>query len=262
MSMPNFLLEIGQLKSLFKIWSRNSSVSKNLAGAHLNYSYGWVPTIGDARAMLDVVRNTEAKLKAFERSIGQVFTGSIVLKSSEFADSGTTAVAAHVGVQWKGSVTRLVKAHLKWTPVPLKAMDPVVKLVRAYADALGFELNARVVWDALPLSFVLDNFIKFGDYIEQFSFDTLELPIRFVDSCVTYREVIKVECVGLVHGQPYCSDAIGAPVHAGPATLDQSYFERVPLLPDSSGFTLAGWKSPKLGQWLKLVSLATVLSQR
>jgi hypothetical protein len=260
MSMPNFLLEIGDLKTLFKLWRSNAGLARNVAGAHLNVSYGWLPTIGDVKATYDAVFNTLAKLRAFEKSLGKVFQSSITLSNTSYTSKGTALVSTHVGHEWTGTIKSVVRGHMRWKPKPLKVMEPIPKMLRAYLDALGVQLNARIVWDAIPLSFVIDGFIGLGDWLEQFQFDTLELPIEYVDSCLTYKETLKVENVGLVHGTPYCSDAISPPVRSAPATWDRTFFERLPIMPDGSGFNLADWKSPKLGTWLKYVSLATVLS--
>lgn len=262
MSMPNFLLEIMQFKLLFKLWRSNVGIAKNVAGAHLNYSYGWVPTIGDARSILNVVRSTLARIQEFEKSTGKIFSSTVTLLDTSYTSKGTGLVASHVGQEWHGTIRRVVRGHLRWKAMPLKALAPVPKALRAYLDALGFQLNARIIWDAIPLSFVIDGFIGLGDWLDQFQFDSLELPISYVDSCLTYKETLKVENIGLVHGAPYCSDATTPPARSAAAVWSRTFFERLPILPDETGFNLSGWKSPKLGVWLKYISLATVMSSR
>lgn len=259
-SMPNFLLEILELKSLFVLWKRNLGIAKNVAGAHLNVSYGWLPTIGDVQNTVVAVANTLDKIKMFEQHIGVPIRSSITLSNNTYTGKGTVNHGPHVGSEWQGSIKTVVRGHMVWKPKPLKLMAPVPKMLRAYLDALGFQLNARIIWDAIPLSFVIDGFIGLGNWLEQFSFDTLELPIEYVDSCLTYKETLKIETVGLTHGAPYCSDAISPPARSAAAVWERKFFERLPILPDGSGFSLAGWKMPKLGTWLKYVSLATVLS--
>lgn len=258
-SIPNFLLDIKDLKALFKLWKSNLSLAKNAAGAHLNYKFGWAPTYGDISAMVDVIRNMQAKLKAFEDSLGRVFTRSTTIFQDSFESSGHSLPQSNVDLWWNGSITRTVTAHFKWRPKPLAVMGGMDKILRAYLDALGFELNPRILWDAVPFTFVIDWFFGVGSWLDNFKVDTLELPIEYIDSYLQYSESKKVASyVGMYYTNP-------SPFVAGsvwpPWTTTEKFFQRMPIFPDYATLAGLGWRTPTLGQASLLVSLATVLKK-
>ncbi len=127
-------------------------------------------------------------------------------------------------------------------------------MLAAYLDALGFELNPRIIWDAVPFTFVLDWFFGIGSWLERHKYDTLELPFLWVDSYVQYKEAVQVESrLTLTH-----TNVSGA-FNYSPWVTSRQYFERVPAKPYEDVFQGAGWRVPTRGQAELLVSLATVL---
>lgn len=257
-SVPNFLADIEDVKSLYKLWKLSASFEKNVAGLYLNYKFGIKPTIGDVSAIVEVLTGMRAKLKAFEQSLNVLFTGRKTVLSDTITKSGSFNYQSdsHQPCYWTASLTRKCTAHIKWRPQPLAVMGGMDKNLRALLDSLGFELNPRIIWDALPFTFVLDWFFGIGGWLDNFKIDALELPIAYVDSALHYKEVIKIESTLFLDKNSSISSMTQWPS----MVTTSDYFERMPIYPDYLTLKGLGWRMPTTTQAVLLASLATVLS--
>lgn len=258
-SVPNFLIEIASIKALFKLWKTSVGIAKNLAGAHLNYKFGWKPTIGDLTAVVEGVRSLKDRIAAFEKTLNVLFHRQTTLLDETTTISGTLK-AGHTEYQcsWTASVHRTCTAHFAWRPQPLQAVSDLKKNLLGLLDTLGFELNPRIIWDALPFTFVIDWFFGVGSFLERYRVDTLELPIVYVDSYLQYKEVMTIES-SVQTG--FGNAAVHPWARSGGWVTSETYFQRMPIFPDYSVLTGIGWRMPTLNQATLLVSLAVVLKR-
>jgi hypothetical protein len=258
-SVPNFVIEIGQIRELFQLWKKNLGIAKNLAGADLNYHFGWKPTMGDLKNVLDAIVNLSNEVTRFEKALNQLFHRSASVYSDSQSASGNPLLPGFSTrwLPWNASIKRSVTAHVVWAPQPLQVIGALDKVLRSLIDSLGFELNPRIIWDALPFTFILDWFFGFGSFLERFKVDALELPIVYVDSYLQYKEELVID------SQIVQSVSTQNPVYrSGGMTTQINYFERMPILPDYPTLRDIGWKKPTINQARLLVSLATVLAKR
>jgi hypothetical protein len=257
-SVPNFLIEISQIKMLFNLWRSNVSFAKNVAGANLNYNFGWKPTIGDLSSVIGAVRNLQQRIAEFERSLNVLFHRQTTLFEDTLTSSASLSSTPFAGwkTDYSASIKRSMTAHVVFRPAPLQALSNFNKSLRAILDSLGFELNPRIIWDAIPFTFVVDWFFNFGKFLEQFSFDTLELPIVYVDSYLQYKEELVCNSqVSYIPVSPESGTSVG-----GGWTLKEKFFHRVPIFPDQSIIYGLGGRYPSTNQVVLGLSLLTVLT--
>lgn len=258
-SLPNFLLELGDIKSLFELWKSNVSLAKNLAGARLNYSFGWKPTIGDVAAMLDAVRSFKDKLQHFRESLNSITNKDYLMSKVAANKTGSSYNSTtHGRTDWTGSLSGTVKVHLKFKYLEIPEMSNTELELRGLLDTLGFELNPRIIWDALPFTFVIDWFFGVGSWLQNFKIDTLELPISCLDASVSYKEVLKVESTTTFNPTGWPTDATSTEVMGGCVTTS-TLFDRRPFLPDFATLSGLGWRKPSFNQLVNLTSLVVVL---
>jgi hypothetical protein len=158
---------------------------------------------------------------------------------------------------WTGTVIQTCTAHVVWRPQPLQAIGALKKTLLGLLDTLGFELNPRIIWDALPFTFVIDWFFDVGGYLNRYSIDTLELPIVYVDSYLQYKEELVIESSQI---QGYLTPGQST-IRSGGWTTTEKYFQRMPIFPDHSTLTSIGWKFPTTNQAVLGLSLAVVLKK-
>jgi len=260
MSAPNFLYEIKQITSLVELWKKNLSLAKNLAGAFLNYKFGWRPTNGDILQMIDGVSQLEQKLREFVAHVGQIQSGQVTCLKETVTTSGLLTIDVNKRCKWFGTLTKSVAGFVVWAPQPLAVLDNFDKTLRGLMDVFGVQFNPRIVWDAMPFTFIIDWFFGVGAWLETFSVDALELPIKYVDSYLQYKESIKIESYSYMDpGLQPGNTQVGREVSGGWVTTEQR-FQRFPIFPDYATLAGLGWKVPTIGQTTLLVALATVLA--
>jgi hypothetical protein len=287
LSLPNFLVDLKQIGSLaddvrpfmnlvsaeaktqrlvdlnrYRALSGKDqlkSASKLVASKRLSYKFGWKPTIGDVTAMLDAVLGLKDRLEAFKNSIGVDLSYT---KTLENVDTWKTGQFNYGGfnyypTNWAGYLKGKVQYHAKYTPQPLAVLGPLDEKIRAVLDHFGVELNPQILWDAIPLSFVLDWFTGFGDWLGNFKVDALQLPILLTDSAVSYKETYQVNSRLITNPSGFAF--VTAP-HTLPGFSSESrFYHRMPVDPSVATMRQLGWKRPTKSQWINFVSLATVL---
>lgn len=258
-SLPNILIDIKQIRMLFAQWKKSLGIAKNLAGAHLNYKFGWKPMLGDLAALAEALLLLKGRLSAFERACGtlqkyqETYLSETVSKSGTFTYGGASLVCS-----WKGTITRTCVAHLTFRIMPLKAVGDLKMVLNAGLDALGIELNPVIIWDAIPFSFVVDWFFDVGGFLGRYSTDSFELPVVLIDSYLQYKELIVIESslqtsVGNTQQKPW--------PRSGSWVTSEKFFHRVPLYPDFATLQGLGFKMPSFGQAVLGLSLATILAR-
>lgn len=258
LSVPNFLLEIDDIKSLLNLWSSRRPLLQNVANAFLNYNFGWKPTIGDLGAMVSAVVGFREKIKQWNNSLGQLKSKRVTILSDSISKSGQIngQPYATFTTSWRGSVTRTVTAHIQYRPCPIKAMTNLERELRGLLDALGFELNPAILWEAIPFSFVVDWFIGVGRYLEGLKLDTLELPIKLENSYLQYKQLASYESFILDNG-----DSIYPKRLYPGATSSEVLFHRMCILPRTEDLMALGWRLPNLKQWALGLALGITRSK-
>jgi hypothetical protein len=268
MSLPNFFLELDDIPRLFQLWkfklgkarqlARDAKkLANNAAGANLNWSFGWKPLIGDLQAIVSILLNVTQEIDQFEKAVNELFHRSKSMLSESDSVSGNNQYLAETRTTWEGEVSRNVVAHLVYRAMPPAQLKGLKKTLKVLTAALGFELNPRIIWDALPFTFVLDWFFEVGSFLNMYRIDTYQLPILYVDSYLQYKELVRIESsTEICYGR---SDFSSWPRSHGIVT-SSVFFHRMPILPDYTTLSGLGWKSPTTKQTVLLVSLATVLT--
>lgn len=124
-------------------------------------------------------------------------------------------------------------------------------------DSVGFEANPRILWDAIPFTFVVDWFFNVGKVLERFRFNALELPIVITDSFLQYKQTMEIESrVVLDVNHVGVSSSTSWPS----CLTTENLFYRLPILPDYTSLADIGFRWPTLNQAELLLSLGTVLS--
>ncbi len=287
LSVPNFLIDIGQMKDLGKslhdAWStfnkirglvtpkftsgggtianqilyrerQVKGVAKSVAGLNLAWSFGWKPTAGDLQAFAQATLGLTAKLEAFKNLLNAKLKSRYKNYSQSLIRTGTYTSGLDT-TGWRAVLAQDVVSYIVYQPQPFAVMGEVELYLRAVLDSLGFELNPRIIWDAIPFSFVADWFVGVGNVLDRFHVDALELPVLYVDSYVQFKERI------IVHSNPVIvagGDQQPKNVYCGGWQTDETVFYRLPIVADPLTLQGLGFKTPSTKQIVLGLSLATV----
>lgn len=261
-NLPNFLWEKKALTGLKDYWHENRNqiskvvtsvkrgkgVAKSLAGGVLGYSFGIAPDISDVRAIIESLTSLRDRIAEFEKSVGSVQHRNTTVFKNVWSTTGTfnNGGDQYAPCYWTVALHQSVVAHFTFVPRPIAALNNVDKFIRGALDSLGFELNPKHIWDAIPFSFLLDWFIPVGQYIENnLKVDALELPVELVDGYLQYSEDISIfSNLRLDVNHVGVSSESGWP---GAATTTRR-FERMSILPDYSTLKALDVRRPSFKQ--------------
>lgn len=241
MSLPNFLLEFKDVKKMANKWLTGKGLrstvrqagkqraSKTLAGGVLEYSFGLAPTISDVSAMINAVRNTQQRVSQFCANVGKPMKARLLMHKATTGKQGTFDYEgdSHQPCSWNGTLDQRTTAHFTFVGKAPAVLSNLDRTLRAMLDSFGVELNPRIIWDALPFSFIIDWIINVGDILERFKVDAMELPVDIVDSCLQYTESRAISSNLTLDKGSSTSSINHWPTHA---TLYRR-FQRMPIAP-------------------------------
>lgn len=184
-SLTNFLLELGDIKSMTRLWDRSKGFFKNIASGHLNWSFGYKPFISDLTKLYDGLVTWQARLDKFQRQQGLTLVRHY---KEELACPEPRNDACKVF--WKTKPTYRATCKYSYT---LPEMSIEQQRLRGLLDTIGLQLNAAVVWEAIPYSFVVDWFVDVGGFLDQFSHDWLSPKVTIIDFCSSLKWDVEVE---------------------------------------------------------------------
>lgn len=267
-SLPNFLLEIDDITRTWQAMKKTVNFGKTLRGVgvkdaaelNLEFNFGLKPLIGDLISIEENLRSLNAKIEQFEAALGLTLHGSRVVLSDSPSLSGiyypSTANGETFGTAWTITCKRKVTAHIAWRPQPLQVVGALHKTILGLLDKFGIELNPRIIWDALPFTFVLDWFFDVGSFLGRYRIDAMELPIEYVDSYLQYSEELVFESSTAFDST---NRGMTPVLQSGRWVTSEKFFQRLPLRPDYASFAGLGAKFPTARQVVLGLSLITVL---
>jgi hypothetical protein len=188
-SVPIMVAELVEAGSLLKLASNN--FISLIGSAHLNWVFGWKPTIGDIKDLASITVTIENKIKEFNKLLEK--GGSRRRKFlNNGSDSGPEYVFPTHSISglgtWYGTVnttfTSKVWGSVRWVPNRTSPID--LKLLTNFNEALKIVLDLRVpdastIWEAIPFSWLVDYFVNVGDALQAIEDTDKVLP---VDICI------------------------------------------------------------------------------
>jgi hypothetical protein len=272
-SVPNFLLDIKELTRLYELWVDRSArfpryiknvkhatkkdVVNSIPDKFVAYKFGWKPTVADLTDMITATIGLRKKIAEFQDKLGGLYQrNSSVIHGLPTSAAGTTVYpSGGHSCTWTANCQRKVEASVTYAAMPIAAIHSLDLVLRGLLDSMGFELNPRIIWDAIPFSFVVDWFFDVGSFLGRFKIDTLNLPIVLVDSFVSYKEINNIQWRWIrANDGTYTT----RPTSAGACNVS-NFFHRMPIYPDYTSLSGLGWKMPTLNQAALGVSLVSLL---
>jgi hypothetical protein len=196
--LPGMLHDIGRLKLLRHanhkqfdaVLATRANDPKAYANGFLSYRMGWSPLIGDLRKMLtfqDAINNRIKDLDVLfnqngglHRTVGKELLPGVSKKHPEgrpgswtetLTSSGTLTIdsstSASISVHRDLVTTRKMWGSVRWT----NAWTLWPRLCRAELEAkardlvTGYNVTPKMIWDAVPWTWLIDWFGNFGDYL-------------------------------------------------------------------------------------------------
>lgn len=185
MSLVNSLMELDDiprmvkgLPSLVKRFNTRH-VDKAVAGSYLGYEFGVKPLISDLRTLYEQTFGLQKRLKWLRRNSGKPVRVSFH-KTLDPLDSRTKQVLANSDIVTVVSRKSTYHAFAVIQYDVSQLLD-VELVLRQFNRSLGLTNLLSVAWEAIPFSWVIDQFLRIGSFLENLP-DIIVLPYRFIDS--------------------------------------------------------------------------------
>lgn len=167
-SIANFTWELREIGQLLPRLS--STISKSIAGGFLNFSFGWKPFVKDLQKLGNLFGTVDAKIQHLINTWGKTvrlgyYRGRViddVIPIPQLVSCGgghpysSIAVAGHRADFRAGG--RLYHQ--------LKGLNSMSGDIRACISALGLNNPVKVVWNAIPYSFVAGWFTRISRHLD------------------------------------------------------------------------------------------------
>ena len=292
LSVANFIAELKDIKSLFKLFSLKvnklgelrNSFNQDLSALVLNYNFGWKPFISDLLKLQNLANNLVDFLDRWNdvAALREVSTnrwrmdlidaGYLANRdpytgiTNDFLDTnynnsyngyannkGVRYYRAEVEESWELTTT------LTYRPKHIYYDKDFLSI---WFDALGLGDGLSLIWEGIPFSFVIDWFLSVGKFLEQFEQQAFELPLEVVDFGYALHWTVSGS---RQHGY-YVEDPYGIR-HNTKMTIPPFRFHREeyvrrrihPPVDTGIDWTSLGWKFPSLNQWWLALNLANAL---
>lgn len=267
MSIPNFIYELKDFRSLLTFWRGNNRLAKlkkmvstsddrinTYASSHLQYGFGVAPFLSDVSKLVGTLKEMEGELEAWNKRSGELIQKSAVIYDETQPASGDYS-APFGRIYWTGKRSYKAEVFFCWKILPFPNISSTLTRVRYYLDKFGFELNPKVLWDTIPFSFLIDQFLGVGNFLNSMKFDTLKVPVLLVDSFVQVKEKIEY-----THYYLRDSGAYTVTVKTPEVNYTNEFFRRMTLPTGPVFLQGTGFKLPSAGAALLDVSLAVALA--
>lgn len=167
-SITNFVLELSDLEAM----CRNIAQVLNLPGQFLNWNFGWLPLIQDLKAFISLAKNVNDRLKHLRKINKRWVTMTHHRRYTEEDNSPFSGPLGdpeyNVAPSFGMTVPRYdVDVSIRigcYYDLDLGGWDT---LLRAFCAALGIDNVTKIVWNAIPFSFVVDWIANISEFLDQ-----------------------------------------------------------------------------------------------
>jgi hypothetical protein len=175
-SLANFLLELEDIKRSLD-FVRKKLADRRLGNDTLAYNLGLKPLIGDMRSIAQYPYKLIKQLEWLKRNIGKpvrILTTrnfkNPVIDEEEAVLPGTYDGGSYLKVAWAKEVPNVEVKCVTWVTYDFGDVNDALLTCYAIADSLGFSNPLKIVWNAIPYSFVVDWFSNVSRLLDGLDF--------------------------------------------------------------------------------------------
>lgn len=245
---------------------------KTVAGQHLNVSFNVLPMISDVQDIYRVLTRFADAMHQLEQNAGRDLVFHWRPPSSEYAFDDPAPDQVESLQRFTGGAerrsfkrtARIIKMDVNFTihysySLPADFASTKTQILLAM-DALGINANPKILWDEIPFSFVLDWFVRIGDWLEKnFAIRNVHFPVVMTDCCYTVKCYTVYDFLGGYWGfsgptEPSQASAYTRPMFTSSGRGSNTVFIRRRWCPRPGWISLAAGK-PGISQILLGTSL-------
>lgn len=204
--LPVFIFELKDfprmLRHLGQVLSGHIKAS-DIAGGYIAWSFGWAPLISDVSKLIKLTKLIDDRM----RWLSRLEAGGKISKSlgkNDFPDSIVGSQALSIaGLTWD---VKRTESHKSWASAKSTLLGPLPtgfddRRWLAARAALGLNISAASLWEALPWSWLIDYLSNVGDILDA---GRGFIPHKVTNMCVMTTKTVQLIPAN-VHSTDGCS---------------------------------------------------------
>jgi len=266
----NDLLELHQIKSLLSPYGAAKGLIGKVSNTVLWYSFGVRPVVQTIIAVRSLMRTLRDKIRDLRKRAKRLQTRHYarmmdIVTSDAFepqGEGGEDGSTVYVFTENLGEFREVSGfTQTKWVVYPkyhatlkfrydIAAFSDLDLELRAWGEAMDLLDPVRILWNAIPFSFVLDWFTNIGDWVDQL-LNEPAIPVVIEDFSHSVKYQYQTDMYLSWWRRSYC-----APIAAGVV----SHYERRRAIPSS--YTGLDLHPPSVAAYVLGAALIGQASQR
>jgi hypothetical protein len=159
-------LELGEIKDLIPKFHGVKHLPKFANDSFLSYNYGWVPFISDLKALASVYSSVTNRLDYLRKTKGKVTRVHYQRKDLLVPVDNTTAHdAGDYLYRYRFASYRYTFIGSGLLYQNLENIDGAWATWRGLIAGLGFNNPAKIIWNAIPFSFLIDYIVPVSNWL-------------------------------------------------------------------------------------------------
>lgn len=248
----NFLRELPEIGDLAEAIARLMTKlldSKTLRNGFLAYNFGLKPLLSDIKLLQTVVPRVLNRLEWLKKNRGKpvklnFYRAKEVDTPFSYPSSAPSpqVVCVHYSAQFRAHAVLRQE---------LEGLDTVIGTVRSFASSLGLLNPAKIIWNAIPYSFIVDWLFKVSDLLNSLDIQPLKGKWELSQVHHTIKEI------GVIERYNQIWPSLGNPWRKTDTGVVAMRYRRAPGLPVLTSELSIGDLSPQ-----QQALLAALLDQR
>ena len=252
-SVGNFILELNEVRDL--IPRLTGALVKDASGLFLNWNFGWKPFVSDLKKLYNITTTVQSRLEYLRSTYGREVRASYyqdITLPSTVPSEYVIVLAPGYNIRYRRVSYRGIFRASGYVYQKLEDLSNAIGFCRGLIGALGLTNPTRVLWNAIPYSFVVDWILGLGSLLDRLNMQPFNGEWN----------VNRVTCSFRAHGQVemirefLLGTGSNQPVKLADVSVDQ-YVRQVGL-PVSPGF----WLSPNVPTAQQLLLGTALIVQR
>jgi hypothetical protein len=273
LSLPNSLIELKDFKKLPRLLKEIGKVFKTrlplrsyfraAAEGYLNQKFNLEPLLSDICGIYAALTRTEARINDFITRAGRVQQKHFGFNWNEEPIHHSDSFGTPVSLVGRSiSFARNVKVPATYFHAELQynynytAYQLEHARINALLDALGFNMNPQIIWNAIPWSFVVDWVLGVSRYLESLQTSNMEPQINIHRYLWSTKRERTITVVRKVAATQWGTTAY-PPVESNLPVVYEMAYRRVVTSPSRSLIELGGVSSSEF-----TLGAALVLAQK
>jgi hypothetical protein len=207
-SLPNFLYELREIKDLIP---KLEGFMKSISGGYLNLQFGWLPLIGDIKKLLSSAADARKRIAELKKLNNKVTTlhRHTIFSLDDFGSEQSyrknsipfpaeTQVPPYMFNHARVSAAKVEATITLQVKYDLSGLDAQDAFLKTMLTSLGFCNSVKVIWNAIPFSWLLEYFVNIDKVLNAFDNKPFEGEIQVVSSGTTIKSSATIEVGGWV----------------------------------------------------------------